>query len=255
MCGHKIEICVSAPVKRAGTVQPSLFLLKFPLFLLASCRNQRVFKSSRLRSNESPSGAFKRQNGLAQQDGGASPRQVRVCVAQRSNESPSGAFKRQNGLAQQDGGALPRQVPFLCKGKQVVQALRRNAPDSGKCANGMQKVCTYSLTNKNHPIPYRLDGIGLSGRTARSVFLLAKNSLLPVELSGQTPEQEVPVYLSSALFSALLRYCRGLCPVAFAKRVEKLLASPKPTSRAISLTLWSVRTSSSFACVMRKLTR
>jgi len=35
---------------------------------------------------------------------------VRVCAAQRSNESPSGAFKRQNGLAQQDGGASPRQV-------------------------------------------------------------------------------------------------------------------------------------------------
>ena len=36
--------------------------------------------------------------------------QVRVCAAKRSNESPSGAFKRQNGLAQQDGGASPRQV-------------------------------------------------------------------------------------------------------------------------------------------------
>ena len=35
---------------------------------------------------------------------------VRVCEAQRSNESPSGAFKRQNGLAQQDGGVSPRQV-------------------------------------------------------------------------------------------------------------------------------------------------
>ena len=31
--------------------------------------------------------------------------------AQRSNEVPSGDFKRPNGLAQQDGGALPRQVP------------------------------------------------------------------------------------------------------------------------------------------------
>ena len=50
-------------------------------------------------NNESPSGAFKRLNGLAQQDGGALPRQVRVCAAKRSNESPSGAFKRQNGLA------------------------------------------------------------------------------------------------------------------------------------------------------------
>ena len=57
--------------------------------------------SSRLRSNKHPSGVFERQNGLAQQDGGASPRQVRVCGAQRSNESPSGAFKRQNGLRQQ----------------------------------------------------------------------------------------------------------------------------------------------------------
>ena len=35
---------------------------------------------------------------------------VRVCEAKRSNESPSGAFKRQNGLAQQDGGASPRQA-------------------------------------------------------------------------------------------------------------------------------------------------
>ena len=47
---------------------------------------------------------------LHQQDGGTKSRQVRVCAAQRSNESPSGAFKRQNGLAQQDGGASPRQV-------------------------------------------------------------------------------------------------------------------------------------------------
>ena len=39
--------------------------------------------------------------------------QVRVCAAKRSNESPSGAFKRQNGLAQQDGGALPRQVHLI----------------------------------------------------------------------------------------------------------------------------------------------
>ena len=34
--------------------------------------------------------------------------------AQRSNESPTGAFKRRSGLAQQDGGALPRQVPPRC---------------------------------------------------------------------------------------------------------------------------------------------
>ena len=68
---------------------------------------QRLFAKTNLkirvcgakRNNESPSGAFKRLNGLAQQDGGASPRQVRVCGAKQNNESPSGAFKRQNGLA------------------------------------------------------------------------------------------------------------------------------------------------------------
>jgi len=37
---------------------------------------------------------------------------VRVCAAKRSNESPSGAFKRQNGLAQQDGGARPDKFAF-----------------------------------------------------------------------------------------------------------------------------------------------
>ena len=31
---------------------------------------------------------------------------------------------------------------FLCKGKQAVQAMRRKVPDSGKCANGVQKVCS-----------------------------------------------------------------------------------------------------------------
>ena len=62
-------------------------------------------------------------------------------------------------------------------------------------------------------------------------------------------------YLDSLLFNVLFRYCIGLWPVALAKRVEKLLASPKPASCAISLMLWSVSTSSSFACVMRKLTR
>ena len=71
-------------------------------------KSRQVRVCAAQRSNESPSGAFKRQNGLA--DGGATPRQVRVCAVERSNESPSGAFKRQNGLAQQDGGASPRQV-------------------------------------------------------------------------------------------------------------------------------------------------
>ena len=49
------------------------------------------------------------------------PRQARVCAAQRSNESPSGAFKRQNGLAQQDGGASPRQVPIWEKSNLTLE--------------------------------------------------------------------------------------------------------------------------------------
>ena len=32
----------------------------------------------------------------------------------------------------------------------------------------VQKPCTYSKTNKFRPIPYRLDGIGLSDRTSKS---------------------------------------------------------------------------------------
>ena len=42
--------------------------------------------------------------------------------AQRSNESPSGAFKRQNGLAQQDGGASPREVSRKENTAYAVQA-------------------------------------------------------------------------------------------------------------------------------------
>lgn len=48
-----------------------------------------------------------------------------------------------------------------------------------------------------------------------------------------------------------MRYCCGLWPVMEEKRVEKLLSSSKPTWRATSPTGKSVRTSSSFARVIR----
>ena len=48
---------------------------------------------------KAPVGLLSDRTVLRKQDGGAPPRQVRVCTAKRSNESPSGAFKRQNGLA------------------------------------------------------------------------------------------------------------------------------------------------------------
>jgi len=56
--------------------------------------------------------------------------------AQRSNESPSGAFKRRSGLAQQDGGALPRQVPLTMHRMQTMQGKTRL---SRRCAKSVQK--------------------------------------------------------------------------------------------------------------------
>ena len=53
----------------------------------------------RSRTMKAPVGLLSDRTVLRQQDGGASPRQVRVCGAKRNNESPSGAFKRPNGLA------------------------------------------------------------------------------------------------------------------------------------------------------------
>ena len=49
---------------------------------------------------------------------------VRVCAAKRSNESPSGAFKRQNGLAQQDGRTRPDKFAFGVRIGCVVDECR-----------------------------------------------------------------------------------------------------------------------------------
>ena len=116
----------------------SIFLLKLWKVLFAPCRKWPVLKSSRLRSGamKAPVGLLSDRAVLRQQDGGASPRQVRVCAAQRSNESPSGAFKRQNGLAQQDGGASPRQVRLTMHRMQTMQGKTRL---SRRCAKSVQK--------------------------------------------------------------------------------------------------------------------
>jgi len=46
---------------------------------------------------------------------------IRVCGAQRSNESPSGAFKRQNGLRQQMEGPRPDKFAFAqCSGNVIT---------------------------------------------------------------------------------------------------------------------------------------
>ena len=76
---------------------------------------------------------------------------VHICAAKRSNESPSGAFKRPNGLAQQDGGASPRQVPVCVKFGCVVDECR---PAKGCVrkwlygfANGQQELSTTEEVN------------------------------------------------------------------------------------------------------------
>jgi hypothetical protein len=76
---------------------------------------------------------------------------VRVCAAKRSNESPSGAFKRQNGLAQQDGGASPRQVPVCVRIGCVVDECRPAKSCIKKriyeSANGQPELSTAEEVN------------------------------------------------------------------------------------------------------------
>ena len=76
---------------------------------------------------------------------------VRVCEAQRNNEVPSGDFKRPNGLAQQDGGALPRQVlwlpgrmrpPRLCCG--IKHTKSENLPPYAPQSSGFDLLSLFS---------------------------------------------------------------------------------------------------------------
>ena len=74
---------------------------------------------------------------------------VRVCAAKRSNESPSGAFKRRNGLAQQDGGTKSRQVPIWEKSNLTLEEA---AAYSGIGINKLREMsdskdCTFVLWN------------------------------------------------------------------------------------------------------------
>jgi len=50
-------------------------------------------------ATNTPAGCLSDRTFLRKQNGGVSLRQVRVCETKWSNESPSGAFKWQNGLA------------------------------------------------------------------------------------------------------------------------------------------------------------
>ena len=94
--------------------------------------------------------------------------------AQRSNESPSGAFKRRSGLAQQDGGALPRQVPPRCT--ECRQCKEKHGFPAGvqKCA----KVCRTPEKGKSHEESYdsswdfgALEGTRIPGPLIKSQML------------------------------------------------------------------------------------
>ena len=65
---------------------------------------------------------------------------VRVCEAQRNNEVPSGDFKRPNGLAQQDGGALPRQVR-VCERSAAMKAPVGLLSDRTVLRSKMEGLC------------------------------------------------------------------------------------------------------------------
>ena len=91
------------------------------------CRAKRALFAFAQRSGamKAPVGLLSDRTVLRKQDGGASPRQVRVCTAKRSNESPSGAFKRQNGLAvSKMEGPRPDKFAFSVKIGRVVDGRR-----------------------------------------------------------------------------------------------------------------------------------
>ena len=67
----------------------------------------------------------------------------------RSNEVPGGDFKRQNGLAQQDGGTKSRQVPIWEKSNLTLEEA---AAYSGIGINKLREIsdskdCTFVLWN------------------------------------------------------------------------------------------------------------
>ena len=72
-------------VKRAGTVQPSLFLQKFPSLFLAHCRKWRVLKRSRLQSEamKAPVGLLSDRTVLRSKMEGPRPDKFRFIELQR----------------------------------------------------------------------------------------------------------------------------------------------------------------------------
>ena len=113
-------MCLIALSRGLAPPSPLSFCQSFHFFFLQAAESG-VFSKVRVceaeRSNESPSGAFKRQNGLAQQDGGARPDKFAFAQWSGAMKAPVGLLSDRTVLRKQDGGAPPRQVHVWCKNR------------------------------------------------------------------------------------------------------------------------------------------
>ena len=74
----------------------------------------------------------------------------RVCEAQRSNESPSGAFKRQRGLRQQMEGRCPNEIT-----SEMQTHCRSEVPDGQKIFKVRQDGFAKLFMNQILSLYYR----------------------------------------------------------------------------------------------------
>ena len=141
--------------------------------------------------------------------------------AQRSNESPSGAFKRPNGLAQQDGGASPRQVqrlpgrmrpPRLCCG--IKHTKSENLPPYAPQSSGFHLLSLFS-SGAYLPFP---GGCGAATRPSgreRNQDAPQKGACIPAMRPKKSTQKgtlqqgsAVLNFLTASLLHALQRCCQ-----------------------------------------------
>ena len=112
-------------------------------------------------------------------------RKIRVCGAQRSNKSPSGAFKRQNGLRQQMEGPRPDKFHFYAKESRLCKPCAETPPIRANVQTVCRKCAAAFLHNKK--APHISVQCCRSGGDYRAVFdhgelLQSMHGALPAEL-------------------------------------------------------------------------
>ena len=103
---------------------------------------------------KAPVGLLSDRTVLRQQDGGAPPRQVPRLRAQRSKESPSGAFKRQNGPASAGWrGPAPTSFAFASAAQQGKPQRGFQATERSCAARwrGLAPTSSYMFFLDKHP--------------------------------------------------------------------------------------------------------